>query len=144
MFLTGEFHHTFDDKFRMTIPSRFREEYADGIYVVRGFDRNLMMLTAPAFEALYNHVMSMNILDPKARQLRRYIFGKGSQAELDKSGRILISEDLRTWARLETNVTIVGQGNYLEVWNPELLDAEDSQNEAFDNERFIALNISTQ
>jgi MraZ protein len=144
MFLTGEFRHTFDDKFRLTIPSRFREEFADGIYVVRGFDRNLMMLTAPAFEALYNHVMGMNILDPKARQLRRYIFGKGSQAELDKSGRILISQDLRTWAGLETDVTIVGQGNYLEVWNPELLDAEDTQNEAFDNERFIALNISTQ
>ena len=144
MFLIGEFHHTFDDKFRLTIPSRFREEYADGIFVVRGFDQNLMMLTAPAFEALYKHVMDMNILDSKARQLRRYIFGKGSQAELDKSGRILIPEDLRTWAGLETNVTIVGQGNYLEVWNPELLDAEDDQNEAFDNERFIALNISTQ
>jgi MraZ protein len=144
MFLTGEFHHTFDDKFRLTIPSRFREEFADGIYVVRGFDRNLMMLTPPAFEALYNHVMGMNILDPKARQLRRYIFGKGNQAELDKSGRILISQDLRTWAGLEANVTIVGQGNYLEVWNPELLDAEDDQNEAFDNERFIALNVSTQ
>lgn len=144
MFLTGEFHHSFDDKFRLTIPSRFREEFAECIYVVRGFDRNLMMLTAPAFEALYNHVMGMNILDPKARQLRRYIFGKGSQAELDKSGRLLISQDLREWAGLETNVTIVGQGNYLEVWNPELLDAEESENEAFDKERFIALNISTQ
>ncbi|MFH2040386.1 MAG: division/cell wall cluster transcriptional repressor MraZ [Chloroflexota bacterium] len=144
MFLTGEFHHTFDDKFRLTIPSRFRGEFADGIYIVRGFDRNLMMLTVPAFEALYKHLMSMNILDPKARQLRRHIIGKGFQAELDKSGRILISESLRTWAGLEANVTIVGQGNYLEVWNPELLDADDSQNEAFDNERFIALNISTQ
>ena len=103
-----------------------------------------MVLTEPAFEALYKHVMNMNILDPQARQLRRYIFGKGNQAELDKSGRILISQDLRTWAGLETNVTIVGQGNYFEVWNPELLQAEESQNEAFDNERFVALNISTQ
>ncbi len=144
MFLTGEFHHTFDDKFRLTIPSRFREEFADGIYVVRGFDRNLMLLTVPAFEAISKYVMSMNILDRKARQLRRFIYGKGFQAELDKSGRILITEDLRTWARLDTNVTIIGQGNYLEVWNPELLDADDNQDEAFDNERFIALNISTQ
>ena len=144
MFLTGEYHHTFDDKYRLTVPSRYREEFVDGIYVVRGFDRNLMVLTGPAFEALYNHVMSMNILDPQARQLRRYIFGKGNQVELDKSGRILISQDLRTWAGLETNVTIVGQGNYFEVWNPELLEVDDSQTESFDNKRFEALNISTQ
>lgn len=144
MFLTGEYHHTFDDKFRLTVPSRFREEFAEGIYVVRGFDRNLMVLTAPAFENLYKHLMSMNILDPLSRNLRRYIMGKGSQVELDKSGRILIPQDLRTWAGLETNVTIVGQGNYLEVWKPELLELEDSQNETFDNKRYEALNISTQ
>ena len=144
MFLTGEYHHTFDDKFRLTVPSRFREEFAEGIYVVRGFDRNLMVLTAPAFENLYKHLMSMNILDPLSRNLRRYIMGKGSQVELDKSGRILIPQDLRTWAGLETNVIIVGQGNYLEVWKPELLELEDSQNETFDNKRYEALNISTQ
>ena len=144
MFLTGEYHHTFDDKYRLTVPSRFREEFADGIYIVRGFDRNLMVLTAPAFEVLYKHVMSMNILDPQVRQLRRYVIGKGAQAELDKSGRILIPQDLREWSELETNVTIVGQGNYFEVWNPELLKSEESQNEAFDDKRFEALNISTQ
>ena len=103
-----------------------------------------MVLTAPAFENLYKHLMSMNILDPLSRNLRRYIMGKGSQVELDKSGRILIPQDLRTWAGLETNVIIVGQGNYLEVWKPELLELEDSQNETFDNKRYEALNISTQ
>ena len=46
MFLTGEYHHTFDDKYRLTVPSKYREEFVDGIYVGRGFDRNLMVLTA--------------------------------------------------------------------------------------------------
>ena len=86
----------------------------------------------------------MNILDPQVRQLRRHIFGKGYQVELDKSGRILISQDLRTWAGLETNVTIVGQGNYFEVWNPELLEADEGQTESFDNKRFETLNLFTQ
>ena len=144
MFLTGEYHHTFDDKYRLTVPARFREAFVEGSYIVRGFDRNLMVLTAPAFETLSKHVMDMNILDPQVRQLRRYIIGKASQAELDKSGRILIPQDLRTWSQLETNVTIVGQGNYFEVWNPELLESEESLNETFDNKRFEALNISTQ
>lgn len=143
MFL-GQFHHSFDDKSRLTVPSRFRDDFADGVFIIQGFDRNLMVLTAPAFDAIYQHVMSMNILDPQARYLRRHIIGKGNQVELDGSGRILISQDLRAWAELETDVVIVGQGNYFEVWKPELWQAMESQEQVFDAERFKALNLSTR
>jgi MraZ protein len=143
MFL-GQFHHTFDDKSRLTVPSRFREDFADGVFIIQGFDRNLMVLTAPAFDAIYQHVMTMNILDPQARQLRRHIIGKGNQVELDGSGRILISQDLRAWAELETDVIIVGQGNYFEVWKPELWQNMEDQDQVFDAERFKALNLSTR
>jgi MraZ protein len=144
MFLIGEYHHSFDDKYRLTIPSRFREDFGGRIYIVRGFDRNLMVLTAPAFEALYQHLMSMDYSTTQARQLRRHILGKANEVELDKSGRILISQELRTWAGLETDVTILGQGNYFEVWNSEFLELEEGDTESFDNKRFEALNISTQ
>ena len=143
MFL-GQFHHSFDEKSRLTVPSRFRDDFADGVFVIQGFDRNLMVLTAPAFDAIYQHVMSMNILDPQARYLRRHIIGKGNQVELDGSGRILISQDLRAWAELETEVIIVGQGNYFEVWKPELWQAMESQEQSFDAERFKTLNLSTR
>ena len=143
MFL-GQFHHSFDDKSRLTVPSRFRDDFADGVFVIQGFDRNLMVLTAPAFDAIYQHVMSMNILDPQARYLRRHIIGKGNQVELDGSGRILISQDLRAWADLETEVIIVGQGNYFEVWKPDLWQAMEDQEQVFDAERFKALNLSTR
>ena len=143
MFL-GQFHHSFDEKSRLTVPSRFRDDFADGVFIIQGFDRNLMVLTAPAFDAIYQHVMSMNILDPQARYLRRHIIGKGNQVELDGSGRILISQDLRTWAALETDVIIVGQGNYFEVWEPDLWQAMESQEQVFDAERFKALNLSTR
>lgn len=143
MFL-GQFHHSFDDKSRLTVPSRFRDDFADGVFIIQGFDRNLMVLTSPAFDAIYQHVMSMNILDPEARYLRRHIIGKGNQVELDGSGRILISQDLRTWAELETDVVIVGQGNYFEVWKPELWQVMESQEQVFDAERFKALNLSTR
>jgi MraZ protein len=103
-----------------------------------------MVLTAPAFDAIYQHVMTMNILDPQARQLRRHIIGKGNQVELDGSGRILISQDLRAWAELETDVIIVGQGNYFEVWKPELWQNMEDQDQVFDAERFKALNLSTR
>jgi len=143
MFL-GQFHHSFDDKSRLTVPSRFRDDFSDGVFVIQGFDRNLMVLTAPAFDAIYQHVMSMNILDPQARYLRRHIIGKGNQVELDGSGRILISQDLRSWAELETDVIIIGQGNYFEVWKPDIWQKMDGQEQVFDAERFKALNLSTR
>jgi len=143
MFL-GQFHHSFDDKSRLTVPSRFRDDFSDGVFVIQGFDRNLMVLTAPAFDAIYQHVMSMNILDPQARYLRRHIIGKGNQVELDGSGRILISQDLRSWAELETDVIIIGQGNYFEVWKPDIWQKMDRQEQVFDAERFKALNLSTR
>lgn len=143
MFL-GEFHHSFDDKSRLTIPSRFRDDFSSGAYIVRGFDQNLMILTKPAFEAIYQHVMNMNILDPQARFLRRYIIGKGNLVELDKSGRILVSDELRTWAGLKEEVALVGQGNYLEIWNPEQWQEFEINSHDFDDERFKALNVSTQ
>lgn len=143
MFL-GQFHHSFDDKSRLTVPSRFRDDFAEGVFIIQGFDKNLMVLTSPAFNAIYEHVMSMNILDPQARILRRHIIGKGNQVELDGSGRILISQDLRAWAELETEVIIVGQGNYFEVWKPENWQAMESQEQVFDAERFTALNLSTR
>jgi MraZ protein len=141
MFL-GQFHHSLDDKSRLTVPSRFREDLADGGFVVQGFNQNLMVLTPSAFKAISESVMGMNILDPRARHLRRVIIGKAIQVELDKSGRILISQELRTWAGLETDIVILGQGNYFEVWKPELWQAEEDKSQDFDDERYQALNLS--
>jgi MraZ protein len=143
MFL-GEFHHSFDDKSRLTVPSRFREDFSRGAFIIQGFDRNLMVLTPPAFDAIYSHVMEMNILDPQARLLRRHIIGKANQVDLDRSGRILISQELRAWAGLDADVIIVGQGNYFEIWKTELWQELDNQSQVFDAERFKTLNLSTR
>ena len=75
---------------------------------------------------------------------RAVLLCEGSEVELDKSGRILIPQDLRIWAGLETDVVIVGQINYLEVWKPELWQELDSQSQVFDDDRFNMLNLSTR
>ena len=51
MFL-GQYSHSLDEKGRMTIPARFRESFADGVYITQGFDQNLKLLTDPAFETM--------------------------------------------------------------------------------------------
>ena len=89
MFL-GQYRHNLDNKGRLTIPARFRELLSDGAYITQGFDKNLMVLTAPTFEFISQRVNQMSITDPTARELKRLLFSTADRVEPDSNGRILI------------------------------------------------------
>ena len=145
MFL-GQYHHTFDDKNRLTIPARFRDLIADGAFITRGFDKNLMVLTRVAFQKLYDALNAMNITDPTSRLLRRMILGYAQELEVDKSGRILISQPLREFAGLEEESILVGQGDYFEVWAPKTWEGQETMLEDTEanSQRFSTLNLATR
>jgi MraZ protein len=118
MFL-GQYHHTLDEKGRMTIPARFRDSLADGAYVTQGFDQNLKLQTEPAFEAMAEKVNRLSETDPKIRKLRRLFFASAGRVGLDRLGRVLIPQFLRDFAGLEKEAIIVGVGGSIEIWSPE-------------------------
>ena len=142
MFL-GQFEHTIDDKGRMTIPSRYRELLDGGAYITRGFDRNLMVLTAASFNEISDSIRSTSVTDVDARALKRWIFSNASWVEVDKAGRILIPQWLRAIAGLESNAMVVGNGDYFEVWSPETwsMQNEESQEPEAAARRFSAFNV---
>jgi MraZ protein len=142
MFL-NQYQHSFDDKGRLTIPSKFRELPAEGAYIVQGLDRNLMVLPPPVFQMLYDRLMTMNLTDPTARLLRRIILGNALRVAPDGAGRILLSPNLKEYAGLKENVVFVGQGEYFEIWSPELWKEQQVQvNDAETNaQRFAALDL---
>lgn len=144
MFL-GRFQHSLDDKGRLTIPARFRDLLlAEGAYVMQGFDQNLMVLTAPTFEAIYRRVNSMSMTDPTARLLRRLIFSSADRLEVDKAGRILLPQFLRQANGLFSETVIVGVGDYFEIWSPEHWAAQAAQLEdaAANAQRFVAFELT--
>ena len=146
MFL-GEYRHSIDNKDRLTVPVRFRELMADGAYILRGFDRNLMVLTPKAFDAISHRLDQMSLTDPLARALRRLIIGSANRLEVDKVGRILIPDFLCQKAGLscEKETILVGQGSYFEIWSSDewaLLQEAMDQDEA-NTERFKVLDLST-
>ncbi len=145
MFL-NQYHHSFDDKGRLTIPAKFRELPEGGAVVVQGLDRNLMVLPPDVFQILYDQLMSMSLTDPTARQLRHIILGNALQVVPDGSGRILLSANLKDYAKLSGNVVFVGQGDYFEIWSDENWQAEQAQiNDAAVNaQRFATLDLSTR
>ncbi|MCL4560527.1 MAG: division/cell wall cluster transcriptional repressor MraZ [Chloroflexi bacterium] len=119
MFL-GLHYHSIDEKGRLTIPARYREILGEGAYITRGFDRNLMVLTTSTYDQLYQRLTDMNMASMATRRLRRLMLTNTFNVDLDKSGRILIPQILRQAANLDGEVIIAGQGNYFEVWTPEL------------------------
>jgi len=129
---------------RIALPDGIREEYEDGLYVTRGFDRNIMVLTVDAFESIYDRVTSLNIADPIARLLLRLILGAAQQAGVKADGKIPIPEPLKEFASLERDVIIVGQGDYLELWSPSAWQKQEEQLSSVEPNHFSTLQITTQ
>ncbi len=142
MFL-GQFEHTIDDKGRMTIPSRYREMIDGGAYITRGFDQNLMVLTTASFDGISESIRTTSVTDADARALKRWIFSNASWVEVDKAGRILIPQWLRSSASLESNAVVVGAGEYFEIWAPEQWNrqVEETQDTDTTTRRFSSFNI---
>jgi MraZ protein len=115
----GEYEHNMDDKGRLAIPSRFREDLGEGVVVTRGFDRCLMCFPKPTFEKLAQQISSLSLGQEDARQMRRLLFSGAADASLDKQGRILIPQNLREYAALGDHVIVAGLNTHFEIWATE-------------------------
>ena len=141
MFL-GQFEHNIDDKGRMTIPSRFRDEVGEAAILTRAFDQNLTVMPEPVFEGLAASLNELSVTDPEVRLLQRLIFSNAVRVEFDRAGRMLIPQFLRDQADLKNEAVVVGQGNRFEVWAPELWAEQVSlQNSPATAQRFKELNL---
>lgn len=144
MFL-GQYRHTLDSKNRLTIPARYRDMLAEGAYITRGFDGNLMVYTAATFHIISHQASETSVTDQSARQLKRLLFSNADFIETDRAGRVLIPEFLRQAADLENEVVLAGMGDHLELWSPERWAQQMERLDDLDAnaERFASLKIST-
>jgi MraZ protein len=139
-------HNTFlDAKHRLALPARYKGMLAEGVYITQGFDRNLLLLTSDAFEVVARQIKGMNMADPLARLLFRMILGSATRLELDKNNTVLLPQELLDFAAIKADATLVGQGNYFEIWAPELWKEQENSlnNVEANSHRFASLSIST-
>jgi MraZ protein len=142
MFL-GEYRHNLDPKDRLTVPAKYREELANGLYFVQGFDNNLMAMAPATFELILQRLQALNIADPDVRLMYRRILASAVETEVDKNGRVLMPEFLRQKIGLDKAMVLVGQGRYFEIWSPEewaKQEAAQLDTEA-NNQRFKVLDL---
>ncbi len=130
----GEYHHTLDDKGRLAIPIKFRASLAEGAVVTRGLDRSLFLYTKSEWEALASKLASLPIGQADTRAFARLMLAGAMEVEIDKSGRVLLPEYLRTYAGLQKNAVVAGLYNRMEIWDEETWKTYASQTEKQGND----------
>ena len=123
--MTGEYMHTLDAKGRLAVPSRLRDELGGIFYVTLSMDRCLSAYSAESWQRFSDKVDAMPFV--KQRRMRP-LFAFAARCETDAQGRILLPQNLRDYAGLTKDVTIVGCNNHAELWDSarwnEIHDAE--------------------
>ena len=118
--VTGEYQHALDNKGRIFIPAKLRDELGQVFYVTLSMDRCLSVYSSENWDKLTAKVNEM----PYIRQRKmRPLFAYAIRCELDAQGRALLPQNLRDWAGLEKNVTVIGCNNHLELWDSDSWNA---------------------
>lgn len=126
MFL-GEFVHSIDDKNRLAVPARFRQDLAEGMYLTKGVDRCVYLLPPDGWQRLADRIAAMPLMKSDARQLQRHFFAGAVHVVPDKFGRIVIPPSLREYAALQGEVVVAGVHSRIEIWNRASWDAEQAR-----------------
>ena len=112
--MTGEYKHTLDAKGRLAVPSRLRDELGGVFYVTLSMDRCLSAYSAESWQRFSDKVDAMPyVMQRKMRPL----FAFAARCETDAQGRILLPQNLREYAGLDHDVTVIGNRSFAEIWN---------------------------
>lgn len=128
MFL-GEYHHTIDDKGRLAVPMKFREALAYGAVVTRGLDSSLFLLPLEEWGKFSEKLANLPLGQANSRAFARLMLAGAMDVTLDRQGRCVVPEFLRSYAGLRKDVVIVGVKNRLEIWDAEKWQAYTKQAE---------------
>ena len=125
----GEYHHTIDDKGRLTIPSKLRYELGENFIVTRGLDNCLFIYPQNEWNNIINKYKELpNTKD--ARNFMRFFLSGAVQSEFDKQGRINIPTPLINYAEIKKDCVIIGVSERLEIWSKELWEKFINDNES--------------
>jgi len=119
MFL-GEHYRTIDNKGRIFIPAKFREDLIKGIVISKGFDEKcLFLFSMEGWKRLEEKMMANKIAERNTQRFSRWFFSSASEESMDQQGRIRIPQNLIEHAELKKDVVLVGVLDRAEIWAKE-------------------------
>ncbi len=106
-----------DDKGRLTLPARYRDELRGGLMITKGQDRCLFVFPRDVFEQLAAKVSEAPFTNEGVRAYQRYLFAGTDEQHPDSQGRIPVAAELRRYAGLTKDCVVIGAMNRLEIWD---------------------------
>ena len=123
--MTGEYQHVLDNKGRLFMPARLRDDLGEVFYLCKGLDGCLFVYSSESWGKLEEKIAVLPI--SQARQIQRTIYPSAQKCEPDSQGRVLINQKLRDYAGLDKNVTVIGAGGHAEIWASAAWENQDAQ-----------------
>ena len=113
----GEYQHAIDNKNRMIIPSKFREELGDKFVLTKGLDGCLYAYTLIEWKILEEKLKKLPLTSKDARAFVRFFFSGANEIDIDKQGRALIPQNLSEYATIEKDIVCIGVSTRIEIWS---------------------------
>ncbi len=119
-----------DEKGRLILPAKFREQLAGGVVITKGQERCLFVFTAEAFAARAGRQQEPTT--KAGRDYLRIFFASAFDETPDKTGRVTVPSGLRTYAGLSRDCVVIGANSHLEIWDAATWrDYEAAQEQSF-------------
>jgi MraZ protein len=106
-----------DDKGRVFLPAKFRDELAGGLVITKGQERCLYVFPAQEFAEMTQRMAAAPVTSKAGRDYMRVLFAGASDEVPDRQGRVMIPAGLRTYAGLDRDVVVIGANTRLEIWD---------------------------
>lgn len=114
----GEYEHSLDDRGRVTLPRKIRQEITgEEIVLARGYEGCIFGFDKESWVREAGKHLDTPVTDEKGRQVRRYLFAGAQQVEIDKLGRILLPAQLKAHGGIGHEVKVIGAGDHFEIWD---------------------------
>ena len=115
--LLGTHTPKLDDKGRIILPAKFRDELSAGVVVTRGHERCLYVFSKSEFESVHEKIRQAPVTSEEARKYLRLFLSGAADDTPDKQGRVLVPQLLRDYAGLAKELVIIGVGSRAEIWD---------------------------
>ena len=135
----GEYNHNLDEKNRLMIPSKFREQLTNTFILTRGLDGCLVIYSIESWNNITSKLNTLPFTKKDARNFLRFIASNAIDLQFDKQGRIVIPNNLKIHAGLSKECVVIGTLDKIEIWSKENWDNFNQENK--DKFELIAENL---
>jgi len=122
----GTSNNSIDEKNRMIVPAKLRAELGARCILTKGLDQCLYIYTTEDWDKQMEKIALLPDSDPKVRAFIRHFCANACECEFDKQGRIIIPQELKTYAGIEKDLVTMGAMTKIEIWSREVWNAPDN------------------